>query len=115
MPVTTPICHRQVYIVLGSPHAPDHVMKRVIFFGRKRVLIRNGAWCQANGVREIEQCGSTYQVCPLACQHAQRLWKKHIVACCQANASRRSVKCRQSEISWFGPQAVVRCKMYLAV
>src|SRR6266516_5754598 len=115
MPLAAPIGHSQVHIVLGSSHTPDEVMDRVKFFGSNGMAVRDGCWCQANGIREIEQRGSAYQVGSLARQDTKRFWEKHIIACCQAHASCRNIKCRQAQISRAGPKAVLRGEMQFAV
>src|SRR2546421_3076574 len=114
-PLATPIRQSQVHVVLGSSHTPDKVMDWIIFFRSKRMAVRDGCWCQANGIREIEQCGSAHQVGSLARQDAECLWEEHIIARCQANAPRRCIKCWQAQISWAGPKAVLSGEMQLAV
>src|SRR5947209_4051286 len=90
-------------------------MDWIIFFGSNGMAVRDSCRCQANGIREIEQCGGADEVGPLACQDTECLWKEHIVARCQANAPRRSIKCWQAQISRVGPNAVLNGKMQLSV
>src|SRR5205085_11786429 len=96
MPLAAPIRQCQVYIMLGCSHTPDEVMDRIIFFGRDGMAVREGCGCQAARIGEIEQCGLATQVSSFGSQDTERLREEHIIASCQANAPRGSIKCRQS-------------------
>ena len=115
MPIAVPICQGKVDIVFGGSHSPDEIVSRVKVFRGNWTVKGDTRGGETDGIREIEQRRSADHVCSFARQDAQRLWKEHVIACCQADATAGSVKSWQVKIARTRPQAVFCCQMELTI
>src|SRR5215472_5378319 len=101
--------------MLGCTHTPDHIVQGIIPLRGYMRAKGNACLWQSDGIGEIQQCRSTYQVRPLSCQDPQGLGEQHIVAGCQSNAAYGSIEGRQPQVSRTGPQAVAACQVQFPV